>query len=54
MITEEKSEENPNGGKNMAFFAELIITVVKMLFLMVVAVLGVKAGHALRIRKENK
>ena len=27
----------------MAFFAELIITVVKMVFLMAVAVLGVKA-----------
>ena len=37
----------------MAFFAELIITVVKMVFLMAVAVLGVKAGHALRVRKEK-
>ena len=47
-------EKDPNGGKNMAFFAELIITVVKMVFLMAVAVLGVKAGHALLVRKEKK
>ena len=55
MITEEKSERKIRmEGRIWHFLSELIITVVKMVFLMAVAVLGVKAGHALRVRKEKK